>query len=56
MMQDFCSATDVKISFRGPEGMPDFFNLKILIWVNFRGPCNGTVSIFYGHLVYFTAI
>jgi hypothetical protein len=29
---------------------------KIPIWVNFRGPWNGKVSIFYGRVEYFTVI
>jgi hypothetical protein len=37
-----------------PDGM--FSNRKMQIWVNFGGPCNGFVGIFYGHLVFFTTI
>jgi hypothetical protein len=32
------------------------FKAKIPVWVNFLGSCNGRVGIFYGHLVYFTAV
>jgi hypothetical protein len=33
-----------------------FFKPKIQIWVNFGGSCNVCCSIFYVHLVFFTAI
>jgi hypothetical protein len=38
-------------------GLPDgFFKPKIQVWVNFGGPWNENVGIFYDHLEYFTAI
>jgi hypothetical protein len=40
-------------------GLPDgtyIFKPESPIWVNFVGSCNGASCIFYGHVVYFTAI
>jgi hypothetical protein len=32
------------------------FKPKIRIWVNFGGPWNEKIGVFYGHLEYITAI
>jgi hypothetical protein len=47
-----------RVRTRSESGLPDgiVWNQKLQIWVNFGGLTMKEVGIFYGHLVYFTAI